>query len=468
MKVLMVDDGVRITKQMDFVLRQKGFSVALAHSASECLEKISENPTIGIIIIDVQLPDVSGINLIQQIKSLIPQAEIIVLTAFGNIKDGVEAMKAGAFDYVTKTDGLETLLLVIERANEKHSLQAQLNELKKQVISNDKFDKIIGVSTKLVTAIELAKKVAPTEITVLLLGETGTGKELFAEAIHSASPRNKYPFVAINCSAIPPDLLESELFGYKKGAFTGAVQDKIGLFAKAHNGTLFLDEIGEMPIGLQSKLLRVLETHTFTPLGGIQPESFNTRIIAATNRSMEQEIFFNRFRSDLYYRLEGFVIVLPPLRERKGDIEMLAHYYISLFNHKYQKSIDGMDEQFTSYILNNDWKGNVRELKNVIERCVVLAEGKKIMIPDQVITSYPAKEQNYRESQEKKLPLKSEIQPPQDTKKSAGELTVPELLQEKHRIMVALQHVQGNRRKAAELLGISLATLYRKILKYQL
>jgi DNA-binding NtrC family response regulator len=437
------------------------------------------------------------------------------------VKDGVEAMKNGAFDYAVKTGDHEQLMLTIARAAEKSQLQSAVKELQKQLVSQDAFSAIIGVAPALHAAIQMAKHAAQTDIPTLLLGETGTGKEVFARAIHQGSTRAKKPFIALNCSAIPADLLESELFGYQKGAFSGAVRDKRGMIEEAHEGTLFLDEIGEMPMALQSKMLRVLETRKFAKVGSTDSIDVDFRIIAATNRNPQEEINAGRFRADLYYRLEGFTIVLPSLRERKEDMEILAQYFLTMFAAKYQKNVLGMMPNFLNALTLRRWKGNVRELRNAIERAVVLCTGTMLTpdllaqeledinftghlpqgmygIPQQYAPSgyqgnfpnaYPSAypmgappngmpyQQGYHPQQQGGAGggygyAQAGYGAPPNGDQSQQDLQFSLRRAEDERarqeIVAALQSVGGHREKAAKLLGISPATLYRKLQKYDI
>jgi DNA-binding NtrC family response regulator len=474
--VLIIDDDPRFTRQLQFVLTKEGYQVSAAATASEARALVG-GQTFDCVIIDVQLPDASGITLTEQIKLLCPQSEIIMMTAYGTIEDGVKAMKAGAMDYSVKTNDLEHTLLLVQRACEKSSLSQRVEQLVHQLGAPQAFASIIGVSAPLQAAVRLAQTIAPTEVSVLILGETGTGKELFARAIHDTGLRKHSDFVAINCSAIPADLLESELFGYRKGAFTGAFHDKVGLLAKAGSGTLFLDEIGDMPPQLQTKMLRVLESRECTPLGGTEAFAFNARVIAATNVDIFQKISLGSFRSDLYYRLEGFVLELPPLRERKEDIDLLARYFISIFSTKYKKSIVRVHDGFQQRLYDYPWHGNVRELRNAIERAVLLCTDG--VLTAEVLTATTPQFRFVQSSTHTPLPIESAnhfqapapIQPTSSVHSSALTDIEPsslDLLNEKSRIVHALQQTHGERTQAAQLLGISIATLYRKLKKYQL
>ncbi len=369
--ILLIDDDERLSRLLADLFELEGYDVTIAQTGEEGLEKLQKS-LFAVAIADVHLPDTNGIELVRHLREISPATEVVVLTAHAEVKDGVEAMKNGAFDYALKTGDQEQLLLTIARAAEKSQLQLAVKELQKQLVSQDAFGAIIGVAPALQDAIQMARHAAHTDIPTLLLGETGTGKEVFARAIHNSSTRAKKAFVALNCSAIPADLLESELFGYTKGAFSGAVRDKRGLIEEAHEGTLFLDEIGEMPMALQAKMLRVLETRKFGRVGSTDLIDVDFRVIAATNVNPQEEINAGRFRADLYYRLEGFTILLPSLRERPEDVEILAQYFLTMFAAKYQKNVLGLNPDFLRALSARRWKGNVRELRNSIERAVVL------------------------------------------------------------------------------------------------
>jgi DNA-binding NtrC family response regulator len=392
------------------------------------------------------LPDINGIELTTQIKTHWPATEIIVLTAFGTINDGVKAIKSGAFDYITKGDDNERIIPLVSKAMDKALLQHKVLELEQKLNNKFGFDRLIGKSAAITDVIKLAQKVALTDTTVLLLGETGTGKEIFAEAIHQASHRNTKTFVAVNCSAFTKELLESELFGHKAGSFTGAVKDKKGLFEEANNGTIFLDEIGELDHDLQAKLLRVLESQQFLKVGDTKPTQVNVRILAATNRNLQEEVNKGGFRSDLYYRLSVFTITLPALRDRKKDIKLLAEYFMHYFALKVKKQLTSLSDKFIEKLETYNWPGNIRELKNIIERAVILADDNTL---DESLLPY-------------------EMQEPQPTK-SGNLLSAFDLSSiEKLHIQRVLNHAHGNRAEAARLLNIGVATLYRKLKDYGL
>lgn len=444
-KLLIIDDEERLRNLMARILQLEGYEVITASTGKEGLKKL-QHEIVNVVLSDVKLPDSNGIELTEQIKKNWPQTEIIVLTAFGTINDGVRAIKLGAFDYITKGDDNEKIIPLVSKAMDKALLQQRVYELENKLNDKFGFDRIIGRSTAITDAIKLAQKVANTDTTVLLLGETGTGKEIFAEAIHQASNRKGKPFVAVNCSAFTKELLESELFGHKAGAFTGATKDKKGLFEEANGGTIFLDEMGELDLELQAKLLRVLESQQFLKVGDTKPTQVNVRILAATNRDLQAEIENNHFRSDLYYRLSVFRIILPALCERPKDIQLLATYFMQYFATKVNKQITKMADSFIEKIEMYRWPGNIRELKNVIERAVILCDGNEL--------------------DENLLP--HEIQHVQPARSGHGLSAFDLSAIEKLHIQRVLNHTHGNRSETAKLLNIGTATLYRKLKEYGL
>ena len=440
-KVLIIDDEEKLRNLLARLIKLEGFAVTEVgnlKAAHKAIEK--EEP--DVILCDVKLPDGNGIDFISQVKPTHPLLEIILLTAYGNIPDGIQAMKNGAFDYITKGDDNDRVIPLLSKALEKVELQKKIARLEEQVGKKYSFESIIGTSRPLADAIDLAKKVAPTDATVLLLGETGTGKEVFAQAIHNGSSRATKSFIALNCSAFTKELLESELFGHKAGAFTGALKDKKGLIEEANGGTLFLDELGEMPVDLQSKLLRVLETGEFIKVGDTKSTRVNVRIITATNRNLQQEVSEGKFREDLYYRLNVFTIELPSLRERKEDIAPLANYYTKFFAAKMNSRINGITKEALKMLTSHSWKGNIRELKNIIERAVILENTDQITIET----------------------LPYDLQNGLETTGTTFDLSTIEKLH----IQKVLAFAKGNKTEAARLLNIGLTTLYRKIEEYKL
>lgn len=443
-KVLIIDDEDRLRKLLSRILQLEGYEVFEAATAKEGLKAL-ERETVEVIISDVKLPDSNGIELTKKIKASWPATEIIVLTAYGTISDGVAAIKNGAFDYITKGDDNDKIIPLVSKAMDKALLQQRVDELENKLNNRLGFERIIGTSSVIKEAIELAQKVAVTDTTVLLLGETGTGKEVFAEAIHQTSNRKTKAFVAVNCSAFTKELLESELFGYRSGAFTGALKDKKGLFEEASGGTIFLDEIGELSLELQAKLLRVLESQQFIKLGDTKSIQVNVRIIAATNRDLLAESAKGTFRSDLYYRLSVFQITLPALRERKKDIKQLATSFIQHFSAKVKKQAPGLNESFMRKLETYSWPGNIRELKNVIERVIILMDDAGL--------------------NETLLPVNM-LEQTTDTTTDTNNFDLAYM--EKLHIQKMLKQVRGNRTEAARLMNIGIATLYRKLKEYGL
>lgn len=440
-KVLIIDDEETLRNLLARLVKLESYAVWEAGNLKAALKTLErEEP--DVIFCDVKLPDGNGVEFIKELKAKNRLTEIILLTAHGNIPDGIQAMKNGAFDYLVKGNDNDKVLPLLHKAMEKVELRKRLVQLESQVGKKYSFEAIIGKSKPIQDAVALAQKVAPTDATVLLLGETGTGKEVFTQAIHNASARATKSFVALNCSAFTKELLESELFGHKAGAFTGAVKDKKGLLEEANGGTLFLDEIGEMPVDLQSKLLRVLETSAFIKVGDTKPSQVSVRIIAATNQNLQQEVKQGKLREDLYYRLNVFTIALPALRERKEDIPLLADYYIKFFSAKTAKKITGISKEALQVLKQHAWKGNIRELKNVIERAVILESS------DSITTEA----------------LPYDIQTHLENTSSSFDLAVVE----KQHIQKVLAFAKGNKTEAARLLNIGLTTLYRKLEEYNL
>jgi two-component system NtrC family response regulator len=444
-KILIVDDEVQIRTLLARMMELEGYEVCQAGDCRVALRQL-ELQTPDVALCDVFLPDGNGVDLVLSIKKAAPNVEVILLTAHGNIPDGVQAIKNGAFDYITKGDDNNKIIPLISRAMEKARMNVRLEKLEKKVGQTYSFESILGESKSLKEAVLLARKVAVTDVPVLLTGETGTGKEVFAQAIHYNSKRAKQNFVAVNCSSFSKELLESEMFGHKAGSFTGALKDKKGLFEEANHGTIFLDEIGEMAFELQAKLLRILETGEYIKIGDTKPTRVNVRIIAATNRNLPEEIAKGRFREDLFYRLV-FQVHLPPLRERTGDIRLLAKAFIRNFSAQLSRAINEITPEFLSTLEQQPWKGNIRELRNVIERSLIVCEGDRLDIAD--------------------LPL--EIQNAHYEQSDDGMPDCFELsAMERRHIARVLEYTKGNKTEAARLLKIGLTTLYRKIEEYKI
>ena len=445
-KILIVDDEVQIRTLLARMMELEGYEVCQAGDCRVALRQL-ELQTSDVSLCDVFLPDGNGVDLVLSIKKAAPNVEVILLTAHGNIPDGVQAIKNGAFDYITKGDDNNKIIPLISRAMEKARMNVRLEKLEKKVGQTYSFESILGESKSLKEAVLLARKVAVTDVPVLLTGETGTGKEVFAQAIHYNSKRAKQNFVAVNCSSFSKELLESEMFGHKAGSFTGALKDKKGLFEEANHGTIFLDEIGEMAFELQAKLLRILETGEYIKIGDTKPTRVNVRIIAATNRNLPEEIAKGRFREDLFYRLGVFQVHLPPLRERTGDIRLLAKAFIRNFSAQLSRAINEITPEFLSTLEQQPWKGNIRELRNVIERSLIVCEGDRLDIAD--------------------LPL--EIQNAHYEQSDDGMPDCFELsAMERRHIARVLEYTKGNKTEAARLLKIGLTTLYRKIEEYKI
>lgn len=433
--ILLIDDEEALRKLLSRIIGLEGFRVDEAGTLRAGFDTLKRKE-IDVILCDVKLPDGSGVDFVKEAKSKYPLTEIILLTAYGNIPDGVQAIKNGGFDYITKGNDNDRIIPLLYQAMDKVTAQKK-SAVKIKEKGTYSFNDIIGHSEIIKQSINLAKKIAPTDTNVLLLGETGTGKEIFANAIHTNSRRAQKPFVAINCAAFTRDLLEGELFGRKAGAYTGAINDKKGLVELADEGTLFLDEIGEMNIELQAKLLRLIENGEFIKLGDTKTTKVNIRFIAATNRDLTKSIEAGEFRQDLYYRLNVFTIELPALRNRIEDVQELAKYFLSMQANKLQINTHALQ-----LLQQHAWKGNIRELRNVLERASILAERNEIL-PGHL--PYEIQKQN---------------------KEVADSLSLAFV--EKDHIKKVLGYTKGNKTKAAEFLGIGLTTLYRKMEEYNI
>lgn len=446
-KILIVDDEPDICKALEFLLKREDYAVSAVHSGEDAIKKIKEE-SFDVVITDLKMGRVDGMTVLEKAKELSPDTAVIIMTAFASIESAVDAMKKGAVDYIVKPFLNEEIRLTIRKILEQKKLLIENIALKHQVSQRiEACMDFVANSESMVKITETIEKVVPTKSNILILGESGTGKGLIAELIHCNSPRRDRPFISINCSAIPEGLLESELFGYKKGAFTGAVSDKLGLIPLAHQGTLFLDEIGDMPPNLQAKLLKVLETGEVYPLGDTKPRIVDVRIISATNVDIENRLKNGRFREDLYWRLNVIEIKIPPLRERKDDIEMLAAHFMNTYTEEHKKDIKGIDKQALSLLIEYPWPGNVRELRNIIERSVVLTEGNYITpkdLPDKVKNTGLEKEASGASSS-----LKTYL----------GDY-------EKNLLVKIYNAHNKDKEETAGALGIDLATLYRKFKKY--
>mgnify|MGYP006283955369 CR=1 FL=1 len=440
--VLIVDDEQKILKLLRERIAADGHQVHTSLSGTEALRKIEETGP-DIILCDLKLGDMEGIDLLRQVKGKYPEIEFIIMTAYASTRTAVTAMKEGAYEYLTKPFQMEEVRLLISRIEERQNLISENRALKEKTSLESSTDRMIGVSDGIREVKDRIRKVAPTATPVLIQGESGTGKEIAAELIHSHSPRAGKPFIAINCAAVPATLLESELFGYEKGAFTGADGRKPGLFKLADNGTLFLDEIGDMPLQLQAKLLRVLENGQILPVGGSATIKVDVRIVAATNQDLMEMQKEERFRGDLLYRLNVFPITIPPLRLRKSDIPLLAAHFLEQLG----KPAETLSPEIEKMLAGYHWPGNVRELRNVLERAVILAGTEKIS----------AKHIQFSEPQ-------ASVSPESYLDSLIGDRSMDEI--ESILIRKAIKKTGGNKSKAAELLGITRRVLYGKLDKY--
>lgn len=445
--VLIVEDKKSMADMLTKTFESEGFDVRTACNLKEGIAALSSE--LSAIITDLKLPDGNGIEILKAVKKSFPFIPVIVMTAYGSIEIAVKAVKEGAYDFITKPFDPEHLLMIIRRAMGERYIERENIILKKEFYQYLKMPDIIGVSRAWNEVMEKVKKVAPLKTTVLVLGESGTGKELIARAIHHLSPRANEPFVAVNCAAIPKDLIENEIFGHEKGAFTGAGETKPGRFELADKGTIFLDEVGDMEMPLQSRLLRVLQENEFERIGGTRTIKVDVRVIAASNKDLEKEVDHGRFREDLFYRLNVFPIVIPPLRERQQDIIPLAKHFVSVFSKDMNKTEPSISPEVESLLLTHDWKGNVRELKNVIERAVILCDGATIL-PEHL---------SFKENVFRDITTNPDASLHEVVESAAR-------CAEKVRIENALRQTNGNKSRAAEILKVSYKTLLNKIKEY--
>jgi len=440
-RILVIEDDKRLREVLKKILERKEFPVEIVGDGSDGITKIKQS-FFDIALVDLKMPGMDGMEVLKAIKKISPETYVIIMTAFGTIDSAVEAMKNGAFDYITKPFRTEEILIVIKRALEDRDLRRKVEYLTKQAEQRYKLDDIIGKSKPMQDVFKMINRVSRSDTTVLITGKTGTGKELVAKAIHKGSRRKDNPFVVVNSSAIPETLLESELFGHVKGAFTGALRDKRGLFQEAHQGTLFLDEIGEVPPSTQVKLLRAIEDNIITPVGATKGEKVNLRLIAATNHDLQQEVHEGSFRSDLYYRLKVVSIHLPELTERREDVPLLSNHFLKKYSISLEKEVKAISKEALSLLLNYDWPGNVRELEHAIERAVLVCDSEKILpqhLPPEI-----------------QFPEEARIRQAKEEGKSLEAM-------EKEYIRMILKKAGGHKSKAASILGINRRTLYRKL-----
>ena len=452
-RLLIVDDEENMRHMLQVMLQKAGYVVQTAADGVEGLEQIAKQD-FDFVLCDLRMPNMDGMTFLEKSRQTHPDQTVIMMSAYGTIDTALEAMMIGAYDYVSKPFKQDEVLLTLKKAEERERLKRENVELQnrlRKIEQKYSFGNIVARSEAMANVFELVEKVAKHKTTVLITGESGTGKDLIAKTMHFNGNRTSVPMVSINCGSIPENLLESELFGYKKGAFTDAVKDKPGLFDEADGGTIFLDEIGELPLSLQVKLLRVLQEEEISPLGSTVSKKIDVRVIAATSRDLQKEVDEGRFREDLFYRINVMKIHLPPLRERRGDIPLLVGYFINLFNQKMEKDIEGLSSQAMPILMAHSWPGNIRELENVIERAVLLGKERWITPTDlpQSITS--ARHPSSSAAPEHTLSIK----------KASKTL-------ERDLIRKALELTEGNRSKAAKILEISRPILNSKIKQYEL
>jgi len=440
-KILVVDDERDICRALEFLLSREGYKIATTHNGQDAVKKI-ENEEFDLVISDLKMEGMNGLEVLEKALAINPNLIVIIMTAFASVESAVEAMKKGASDYIVKPFINEDVKMTVRRLLEHKTVVMENLILRQQLSQQLGCKEFVGISPQIFAVFEMLQKVIPTRSNILILGESGTGKGLIAEVVHCNSQRKDKPFISINCSAIPENLLESELFGYKKGAFTGATTDKKGLITMADQGTLFLDEIGDMPLGLQAKILKVIETGEVLPVGDVKSVYADVRIVAATNKNLEEQISKGLFREDLYYRLNVIEVKIPPLRERKEDISVLARHFVEKYSKENNKKLSGISDEAMEILYGYPWPGNIRELRNVIERAVVLASADRIEpsdLPERIRTQQGAKTSHS---------LKDRI-----------EYFESKIVKE------TLEAHSWNKDEAARALDVDLATLYRKIKK---
>lgn len=438
--IMIVDDEASVRTSLEKVLSKAGYVTRTAAAGNEAIKILSKKTT-DLVLSDLKMPNGDGMYLLREIKSKKLNTEVILLTGYGTVEKAVEAMKEGAYDFITKPFKKAIILSTVERALERQALEQENKYLKTQLGKKPDFDEIIGNSRPLRDVLEMVERVAPLVSTVLISGASGTGKELIARAIHQKGPRHNKRFVPINCAAIPENLIESELFGHVRGAFTGAMRDKDGLFKVAHGGSIFLDEIVSVPLNLQVKLLRAIEQKEILPVGSTNPEIIDVRIIAATNKNLANEVEKGNFREDLYYRLNVVGINIPPLKERVEDIPDLVDHFVEIYNTQLNKRIKKIDRKLMNALMSYEWKGNVRELENTIERAMILCDGETLSLE-----YFPKLDDGKSNSGVVNHDLKSSLRQ-----------------FEQNSILRALEKTDYDKNRTAELLGLSLSSLYRKI-----
>ena len=445
-KILIVDDETAHCRMLEAVLKAEKYATQRAQDGQSAIEAVKER-FYDLILMDIRMNRVGGIEALKKIKEISPDIPILMMTAYASVDTAVQAMRSGAYDYLTKPLDIDELKILVAKALRHHQLEKENIFLKEQLGSRFDFSNIIGRSRTMKELLETVAMVAPSEATVLILGESGTGKELIANAIHQNSPRSSHPFIKVNCAALPETLLESELFGHEKGAFTGAVNRRQGRFHLAHKGSILLDEIAEMSMATQSKILRVLQEREFEPIGSSETVKVDTRIITATNKNLQEEVKANRFREDLYYRINVVNLTVPSLRERRDDIPLLVDFFLKRYAKKNHRNLKGFTPKAMDLLMRYDWPGNIRELENVVERSVIMMRG-DFITPDEFPGVLKSLDPEYEQISAEML-----------SGKSLKEM-------EKAMIMRTLQETDGNRTRAAEILGISRRTLQLKLKEY--
>ena len=451
-RILVVDDEPGIREFLQIMLEREGYEVSCAENGTEAISRFKKKKY-DVVIADIKMPKVSGLEVLSSVKEMSPETNVILITAHASFESAVEAMNEGAYDYITKPFNVDEIKVTVSNALQNNGGSGEVAGSKKEKGGVALFEGMTSSSPEMLKIFALIPKAASSKANVLITGESGTGKELVARAIHRNSPRNQGPFITINCGGVPEQLLESELFGYTKGSFTGAVTDKIGLFEAAHRGTIFLDEIGDLPLSLQVKLLRIVQEKSFKPVGGTQEISVDVRIISATNINLEENVIKGEFREDLFYRLNVIQIRIPPLRERKMDIPILAQHFLGKYSQESGKEIRTISSYALKVLLDYSFPGNVRELENIVERSVAL-EASNIILPESLTLSRYKKEKHKSEVADTDIPPEGI-----NLEEEVGKL-------EKHLLRKALKRTNGEMKKAAQLLNIPYRSIRYRLEKY--
>lgn len=445
-RILVVDDDPIARENLEHIMKKEGYDVVSVNSGVEALKKLTDTE-FDAVLTDLKMKEMDGMGVLARTKEQYPETEVIMITAYATVSSAIEAMQKGAYHYIPKPYKIDEVRMVVKRALEKKKLRDELAELKREFRAQKGTPTIIGKSSKMQELVKMVSQIAPTDCNILLFGETGTGKELIAQAVHAQSSRAEKRFLAFNCGAFAEELLANELFGHEKDAFTGATSRKVGLLEAANGGTVFLDEIGEMPQTMQSKLLRAIEEKSLLRVGGTTPVAIDIRIVAATNKDLKSEVEANRFRKDLFYRLNVVSLYLPPLAERRNDIPLLANHFLSKYTQDQQKAIEGISDEAMELLVNYEYPGNIRELENIIERAVALCNG-SVILPDHLPQELEKLSFRVSRHPNRRLPTLQE--------------------NEAEYILWVLRRVNGNKTKAAEILGIDRVSLWRKLKRFGL